>query len=208
MQTGQAIVRIIDDDPEVRDSLSNLLKSAGFTATTFASPSELLQCEDLSRPGCIILDVRLAGASGLDFQQQLQARNIPRPVIIMTGYGDIPMTVKAMKAGAVDFLTKPFREQALLDSVASALRKDAAEQDLRQRNARLHERYGTLTTREREVCDLVITGRMNKQIAADLGISEVTVKLHRGNAMRKMEARSLADLVRKMEKLDRRDLAQ
>ncbi|MEC9433650.1 MAG: response regulator transcription factor [Pseudomonadota bacterium] len=188
-------VLIVDDDDAVREGISELLLSAGLTPVAFASTRALLESEILDGPGCLILDVRMPGASGLDFQRQLAERGDPRPVIFLTGHGDIPMSVQAMKAGAVDFLTKPVRDQALLDAVLAALDMDAArraEAAVADRNV---ERLRSLTPREREVLGEVVKGRLNKQIAFDLGISEVTVKLHRGNAMRKMQATSVATLI-------------
>jgi FixJ family two-component response regulator len=194
-------VLVVDDDISVREALQGLFESVGLDATCFASARELLEAEIPQRPGCLILDVRLPGASGLDLQQRLAARDDMPPIVFLTGYGDIPMSVNAMKAGAVDFLTKPVRDQTLLDAVAVAIERDIA----RRREAlcvRQHtERLARLTPREHEVFREVARGRLNKQIAFDLGISEVTVKLHRGNLMRKMEAISVGELIRAWEAL-------
>ncbi|WP_226575673.1 response regulator transcription factor [Acuticoccus sediminis] len=202
-------VFIVDDDSAVREAISELVLTAGLQAVAFASTRELLGADVLDCPGCLILDVRMPGASGLDLQNQLAEKGDRKPVIFLTGHGDIPMTVQAMKGGAVDFLTKPVRDQTLLDAVLTAIALDArrrAEAAVVRRNV---ERLDTLTPRELEVLREVALGRLNKQIAYDLGISEVTVKLHRGNAMRKMETASLAALIRLWETLppDRRDTA-
>lgn len=197
----EPLVIIVDDDEAVREGLSELILSAGLQPTAFASTRDLLEADILGRPGCLILDVRMPGASGLDLQHHLTRSGNPKPVIFLTGHGDIPMTVQAMKAGAVDFLTKPVRDQTLLDAVIAAIATDArcrAEAELVERNVR---RLETLTPREREVLHEVARGRLNKQIAYDLGISEVTVKLHRGNVMRKMQAASIGELIRAWETL-------
>jgi FixJ family two-component response regulator len=197
----QPVVIIVDDDASVRESLAELILSAGFRSACFASTRELLGAGVLDNPGCLILDVRMPGASGLDLQHHLARSGNGKPIIFLTGHGDIPMSVQAMKAGAVDFLTKPVRDQTLLDAVSAAIRMDAArraEAAIVKRNV---ERLETLTPREREVLQLVARGRMNKQIAFDLGISEVTVKLHRSNAMRKMGAASIGELIRAWETL-------
>jgi FixJ family two-component response regulator len=191
-----AVVCIIDDDPIVRDGLSNLLRSIGLQVDVFGSATEFLGKERPSAPCCLVLDVRMPGVSGLDFQAELAKRNIDLPIIFLTGYGDIPMSVKAIKAGAVEFLTKPFREQDLLDAVRIALDRDRD----RRRNdgvaSDVRARFESLTTREREVVALVSKGRLNKQAAAEIGISEITVKVHRHNAMQKLGAKSLVDLIR------------
>lgn len=191
------LVIVIDDDAALREALCELLASAGLAAVSFASPHELLATGDvLERPGCLILDVRMPGHSGLDLQRRLAETGNAKPIIFLTGHGDIAMTVQAMKAGAVDFLTKPVRDQTLLDAVLAALALDA---DRRRAAARMTEAiacYNRLTPREREVLARVAAGRVNKQIAYELGISEVTVKLHRGNVMRKMKAASIGELVR------------
>lgn len=195
------IVYIVDDDQSMREALADLFHSMKIEAVAFETAQAFLDGADLDRPGCILLDVRLPGLSGLEFQGHLDRMGSRLPIVFMTGFGDIPMSVKAMKAGAVDFLTKPFREQDILDAVTAALEKDARlrlETAASDAVAALAE---TLTPREREVMASVVKGLMNKQIAFDLGISEITVKLHRGNVMRKMEARSVADLVRKAELL-------
>ena len=195
------VVYVVDDDPSIREALVDLFLSVRTEAQAFESAQDLLDNADLKRPGCILLDVRLPGANGLDFQLHLERLGNQMPIIFMTGHGDIPMTVRAMKAGAVDFLAKPFRDQDILDAVSVAFQKD---RDLRQQSAAsgaVTELAKTLTRREHEVMTAVVQGLMNKQIAFNLGISEITVKLHRGNVMRKMEARSVADLVRKAELL-------
>lgn len=197
----QPIVIIVDDDAPVREALSELILSAGFQPVCFASTRELLDAEALDSPGCLILDVRMPGASGLDLQHRLVTSGNPKPIIFLTAHGDVPMTVQAMKAGAVDFLTKPVRDQTLIDAVNAAIVIDAtrrAESALVERNV---ERLKTLTPREREVLHEVARGRVNKQIAFDLGISDVTVKLHRSNVMRKMEAASIGELIRAWETL-------
>lgn len=195
------VVYVVDDDPSIREALVDLFLSVRTEAKAFESAQDLLDNADLKRPGCILLDVRLPGPNGLDFQLHLEKLGNQMPIIFMTGHGDIPMTVRAMKAGAVDFLAKPFRDQDILDAVAVAFQKD---RDLRRQsaaNGAVTELAKTLTRREHEVMTAVVQGLMNKQIAFNLGISEITVKLHRGNVMRKMEARSVADLVRKAELL-------
>lgn len=197
----QPLVIILDDDAPVREALAELVLSAGFEPLCFASTRELLHAGVLDSPGCLILDVRMPGASGLDLQQHLARNGNPKPVIFLTGHGDIPMTVQAMKAGAVDFLTKPVRDQTLLDAVTAGITLDAARRPEAAVARRNVERLETLTPREREILHEVARGRLNKQIAFDLGISEVTVKLHRGNVMRKMEAASVGELIRAWETL-------
>jgi len=192
----EGFVYVIDDDPHVRSGLSNLLRSVGLNAQVFGSATEFLRLERLATPSCVILDVRLPGLGGLDFQSELGKRDRSPPIIFITGHGDIPMTVRAMKAGAVEFLTKPLREQDLLDAVRIALERDREQRRRDDELADLRSRFETLTAREREVVALVTTGRLNKQTAAAIGISEVTVKLHRQNAMKKLGAHSLPDLVR------------
>ena len=195
------LVIIVDDDARIRESLHELMVSAGMQSAGFASIRDLLEAGVIDRPGCLILDVRMPGASGLDLQDQLAASGNSKPIIFLTGHGDIPMTVQAMKSGAVDFLTKPVRDQTLLDAVMAAIERDA-EQRVRASVVRDNvERLETLTLREREVFAEVARGRLNKQIAFDLGISEVTVKLHRSNVMRKMQAASIGDLIRAWEML-------
>ena len=201
IEEEQPLVIIVDDDAPVREALSELILSAGFQPVCFASTRELLEADVLGKPGCLILDVRMPGASGLDLQRQLAQCGNSKPIIFLTGHGDIPMTVQAMKAGAVDFLTKPVRDQTLLDAVTAGIGMDAARRAEAAVVKRNVERLETLTTREREVLHEVARGRLNKQIAFDLGISEVTVKLHRGNVMRKMEAVSIGDLIRAWETL-------
>ncbi|MER9867070.1 response regulator transcription factor [Mesorhizobium sp. M0045] len=200
-EAEQPLVIIVDDDASVREALSELILSAGFLPVSFTSTRELLDADVLESPGCLILDVRMPGTSGLDLQHHLAKNGNPKPIIFLTGHGDIPMTVQAMKAGAVDFLTKPVRDQTLLDAVITGIAVDAkrrADAVIVKRNV---ERVETLTPREREVLREVARGRLNKQIAFDLGISEVTVKLHRGNVMRKMEAASIGELIRTWETL-------
>ncbi|MGF6177074.1 response regulator transcription factor [Ensifer sp. 4252] len=195
------LVIIVDDDASVREALSELIASVGFRSTSFGSTRELLASDILDSPGCLILDVRMPGASGLDLQRHLTQTGNPKPVIFLTGHGDIPMTVQAMKAGAVDFLIKPVRDQTLLDAITTAIDLDAARRAEAALVKRNMERHETLTPREHEVLQEIARGRLNKQIAFDLGISEVTVKLHRGNVMRKMEVASLSELIRAWDSL-------
>jgi FixJ family two-component response regulator len=187
---------VVDDDIYVRQGLENLLQSVGLRVETFVSVDDFLKGVRPESPGCLVLDVRLPGLSGLDFQAEMKRLNINIPVVFITGYGDIPMTVRAMKAGAVEFLTKPIREQDLLDAVRVALDRDHAQRNTARIVTDLRKRFESLTAREREVAALVATGKLNKQIAADLGVSEITVKVNRRTAMKKLGARSLADLVR------------
>ncbi|WCK03753.1 response regulator transcription factor [Agrobacterium tumefaciens] len=194
-----SVVFIVDDDLSMREALTDLFRSMKFDAEAFDSAAAFLEKANLNRHGCLLLDVRLPGISGLDFQMQLERVGNRMPIIFMTGFGDIPMSVRAMKAGAVDFLTKPFKEQDILDAVAAAMERDASRRRESAQNEAVTSLAEQLTPREREVMGAVVRGLMNKQIAYELGISEVTVKLHRGNVMRKMEARSVADLVRKAE---------
>lgn len=197
----QPIVLIVDDDERVRTALQELMLSVGIDSLSFASTRELLNSDMPDRPGCLILDVRMPGVSGLDLQNHLAMSGDAKPVIFLTGHGDIPMTVRAMKAGAIDFLTKPVRDQTLLDAVTVGIARDTAQR-ASARLVRQHlERLAALTPRERQVFRAVAYGRLNKQIAFDLGISEVTVKLHRTNVMRKMQAASVGDLVRAWEAL-------
>jgi FixJ family two-component response regulator len=193
---AQSVVYVIDDDISMREGLKNLLRSVGLRVETFAAASDFLGKKLPDAAICLVVDVRLPGLSGLDFQAELAKANIDVPIIFITGHGDIAMTVKAMKAGAVEFLAKPFRDQDLLDAVKLALEKDGATRNSRKMSAGVRLLYETLTPREQEVIALVTTGLMNKQVAAEMGVSEITVKVHRGNAMRKMKAGSLADLVR------------
>lgn len=195
------LVVIVDDDPAVRESLDSLFRSVGLATRLFGSPAELLQGPLSDIPGCIILDVRLPGISGLDFQDQLVEKGIVLPIVFMTGHGDIPMTVRAMKAGAVDFLAKPFRDQEMLDAVMAAIERDRQRRSASAALGDLRASYQTLTSREREVMTYVVSGLMNKQVAGALGLSEITVKIHRGNVMRKMGVRTLPDLVRMAEVL-------
>jgi len=202
----EAIVFVVDDDPSMRKALSNLFRSVGLRAEVFGSARELLESELPEVASCLVLDIRLPGPSGLDFQAELAKANIQIPIIFMTGHGDIPMTVKAMKAGAVDFLTKPFRDQDMLDAVAIAIERDRERRKDEKIVAELRAVFETLTARERDVLALVASGLMNKQIAAEIGLAEITVKIHRGHIMRKMGAKSLADLVRMAEMLGVRRL--
>lgn len=192
----EPIVFVIDDDISVRESLSSLFRSVGLQVKSFASASEFLQSRLPDGPSCMVLDVRLPGLSGLDFQAELAKANIQIPIVFITGHGDIPMTVRAMKAGAVEFLPKPFRDQDMLDAVQTGLEHDRDRRKRSGDSTKLMAKFESLTPREREIMALVTAGLMNKQIANEIGVSEVTVKLHRGNAMRKMAAKSLAELVR------------
>jgi FixJ family two-component response regulator len=194
-------VIVIDDDPAIRESLGSLLRSVGLQVKLLGSVAEFLHAGRPDEPACLVLDVRLPGRSGLDFQRDLMAANIHLPIIFITGHGDIPMSVQAMKGGAIEFLTKPFRDQELLDAIHLGLARDSARLENEQAVAGLNARFETLTPREREVMTLVVAGRLNKQIAGDIGVSEITVKVHRGQVMRKMKASSLPDLARMADRL-------
>ena len=200
--TQAAVVFIVDDDPSVRSSLKFLMSSVGLQVESFDSADALLKRELPDTPSCLVLDVRLRGLSGLDFQRELAARNCHMPIIFITGHGDIPMSVRAMKAGAVEFLTKPFRDQDLLDAVRVALEKDRERRDRDQEVRDLKERFDSLTPREQKVISLVVSGKLNKQIADQLGTAENTVKVHRSRAMEKMRAQSVAELVKMINKLE------
>ncbi|OAE48365.1 response regulator transcription factor [Agrobacterium tumefaciens] len=205
MKPQPPIIHVIDDDESLRSALDSLFRSVGFTTATYVSTEAFLAANRSDAEGCLVLDIRLQGTSGLDFQDQLNAHGIFIPVILMTGHGDIPMSVRGMKAGAVDFLTKPFRDQDMLDAIASALKLDRKRRAEHGQIAETEARFQTLSSREQQVMLMVTKGLLNKQIAGDLGISEVTVKIHRGAAMRKMGARTVPDLVRMADALQERD---
>ncbi len=196
MTESAPIVFVVDDDPSVRSSTQRLVRSVGFQVKTFGSAREFLECPRPEVPACLVLDVRLPGLSGLDLQRELTASGVEIPIIFMTGHGDIPMTVRAMRAGAIEFLTKPYRKEDLLNAIRVSIERDRASRDERLEASALRERYEQLTPREREVMALVAAGMLNKQIAGELATSERTVKFHRAHIMKKMAADSLADLVR------------
>ena len=200
--TQPPVVFVVDDDPSVRSSLKFLLSSVGLQVESFDSADALLQRKLPDAPSCLVLDVRLRGLSGLDFQRELAARNCHMPIIFITGHGDIPMSVRAMKAGAVEFLTKPFRDQDLLDAVRIALEKDRERREREKEVSDLKERFNSLTPREQKVISMVVSGMLNKQIADQLGTAENTVKVHRSRAMEKMHAQSVAELVKMIEKVE------
>jgi FixJ family two-component response regulator len=202
MAETTAIVIVIDDDPAIRESIGSLIRSVGLEATLFASVDEFLKAGRPDGSTCLVLDVRLPGRSGLELQRELAAANIRLPIIFLTGYGDIPMSVTAMKGGAIEFLTKPFRDQDLLDAIQLGIARDHAWLEDEKAMAGVRARFETLTPREREVMASVVAGRLNKQIAYEIGVSEITVKVHRGQVMRKMQAASLPDLARMADRLN------
>jgi FixJ family two-component response regulator len=201
MTEAAPIVFVVDDDPSVRRAIKRLLESVGLDVQSFGSAPEFLHSNRPDAPSCLVLDIRLPGISGLDFQRVLAEANIQIPIIFISAHGDVPMTVRAMKAGAIEFLTKPFRDQDLLDAVQVALERDRARRQKEAGIATLRVRYESLSAREREVVAMVVSGQLNKQIAAEIGTTENTVKAHRGRAMEKMQAESLADLVKMVERL-------
>ena len=193
---NRAVVHVVDDDASLRGALESLFESVGLATRAYGAASDFLNASVADKPGCIVIDIRLPDMSGLEFQAQLTQVGVHLPVIMMTGYGDIPMTVRAMKRGAMDFLSKPFRDQDMLDAVMAAIERDRQRRIADDNTSQVRQRFGTLTPREQQVMMLVTTGKMNKQVAGELGVSEITAKIHRGAAMRKMGARTLADLVR------------
>ncbi|SFB60478.1 two component transcriptional regulator, LuxR family [Rhizobium sp. NFR07] len=201
MTDATPLVTIVDDDEGMRESVGEILRSVGIASVGFGSTTELLAATMPDRPGCLVLDVRLPGLSGLELQTKLAAAGNRKPIIFMTGYGDVPMTVRAMKAGALDFLQKPFRDQDIIDAVTAAIEKDREQRSQLSATMEISKLAATLTPRETQVMDAVIRGLLNKQIAHELQLSEITVKIHRGNVMRKMKSASVADLVRKAELL-------
>jgi FixJ family two-component response regulator len=202
VKDADAIVFVVDDDPSIREAIKSLISLVGVRVETFGTAQEFLRSERPDLPGCVVLDVELPGLSGLDLQRELAAHGIKIPIIFITGYGDIPMSVRAMKAGATEFLTKPFRDQDLLDAIEQAIEHDRAARWHSKEMAELRKRFDALTSREREVMSLVVAGWLNKQIGFELKISEITVKIHRGRVMGKMGAQSLAELVRMTERLE------
>ena len=196
---NRAVVHVVDDDASLRGALESLFESVGLASRGYGAARDFLNAGLADQPGCLVIDIRLPDMSGLEFQAQLSEMGVRLPVVMMTGYGDIPMTVRAMKRGAVDFLPKPFRDQDMLDAVMRAIERDRQRRTVDDDVSRMRQRFGTLSAREQQVMMLVTTGKMNKQVAGDLGISEITVKIHRGAAMHKMGARTLADLVRMAE---------
>jgi FixJ family two-component response regulator len=204
MTGDDAIVFVVDDDPSVREAIDSLLRSVGMRVRTFASAGEFMRADRSASAACLVLDVRMPETSGLDFQERLAESGIDLPIIFITAHGDIRMSVRAMKAGAVEFLPKPFDDQQLIDTIHAALATDRRRREATAADAGIRQRFATLSTREKEVMAHVVKGRLNKQIAGDLGLSEVTVKLHRGNVMRKMQAPSLAALVRMADRLAER----
>jgi FixJ family two-component response regulator len=193
---NRAVVHVVDDDASLCGALESLFESVGLDTVTYGAARDFLNASLADQPGCIVIDIRLPDMSGLEFQAQLTQLGVRLPVIMMTGYGDIPMTVRAMKRGAMDFLSKPFRDQDMLDAVMAAIERDRQRRTADDNASQVRQRFGTLTPREQQVMMLVTTGKMNKQVAGELGVSEITAKIHRGAAMRKMGARTLADLVR------------